>query len=416
MARSVNRLTARLVASIREPGRYADGGGLYLLVTSRQKSWTFVYVRQGRRRELGLGSAATISLADARRKAEAIRRQLADGIDPLAAKQEAERDRRVPTFGEMADRHIAAMEPSWRNDKHRAQWAMTLGRSRDRDGNLTGQGYCLELAHKRVDEITTEDVLAVLKPIWSTKPETASRVRGRIEAVLDAAKAAGYRSGENPARWRGHLALLLPRRQKLKRGHHAAMPYADVPAFIARLRTAPGMGAKALEFAILTAARSGEVRGAKWSEIDVDARTWTIPGERMKGGRTHRVPLSEPAVKILRELAVLRPEDDDGSALVFPGIKRGQPLSDMSLTAVMRRLGAGAFTAHGFRSSFRDWTGDQTSFPREVAEAALAHIVQGVEGAYRRSDAFEKRRRLMDAWAGYVCADSTENVVQLRRR
>lgn len=414
MARSVNRLTARLVASIREPGRYADGGGLYLLVTSRQKSWTFVYVRQGRRRELGLGSAATVSLADARRKAEAIRRQLADGVDPLAAKQEAERDRRTPTFGEMADRHIAAMEPSWRNDKHRAQWAMTLGRSRDRDGNLTGQGYCLELANRRVDEITTEDVLAVLKPIWSTKPETASRVRGRIEAVLDAAKAAGYRTGENPATWRGHLALLLPRRQKLKRGHHPAMPYADVPPFMARLRTAPGMGALALRFAILTAARSGEVRGARWAEIDLDERTWTVPAARMKGGRPHRVPLSEPAVKILRELAVMRPEDDDGSALVFPGL-RGRPLSDMSLSAVLRRLGFGHVTVHGFRSSFRDWAGDRTNFPREVAEAALAHVIGGVEGAYRRSDAFEKRRRLMDAWGAYLETTEADKVVHLHR-
>lgn len=414
MARSVNRLSARLVATIKEPGRYADGAGLYLLVTPRQKSWTFVYIREGRRRELGLGSAATISLADARRKAEAIRRQLADGIDPLDAKREAERDRRIPTFGEMADRHIETMRPSWRNEKHAAQWAMTLGRSRDRDGKLLGTGYCLELADSRVDEITTEDVLAVLKPIWSTKPETASRVRGRIEAVLDAAKAAGYRSGENPARWRGHLALLLPRRQKLKRGHHPAMPYADVPPFMARLRTAPGMGALALRFAILTAARSGEVRGARWAEIDLDERTWTVPAARMKGGRPHRVPLSEPAVKILRELAVMRPEDDDGSALVFPGL-RGRPLSDMSLSAVLRRLGFGHVTVHGFRSSFRNWAGDRTNFPREVAEAALAHVIGGVEGAYRRSDAFEKRRRLMDAWAAYLETTEADKVVHLHR-
>ena len=217
MARSVNRLSARLVATIKEPGRYADGAGLYLLVTHRQKSWVWVYIRQGRRREMGLGSATTVSLADARRKAGELRRQLADGIDPLDAKRETERDRRVPTFGQMADRHIESMEPGWRNPKHRDQWRMTLGRSRDDDGNLLRTGYCLSLADKRVDEVSTEDVLEVLKPIWSAKPETASRVRGRIEAVLDAAKAAGFRTGENPARWRGHLALLLPKRQKLKR-------------------------------------------------------------------------------------------------------------------------------------------------------------------------------------------------------
>jgi len=415
MARSVNRLSARLVATIKEPGRYADGAGLYLLVTPKQKSWVFVFIRHGKRREMGLGSAATVSLADARRKAEEARRMLADGVDPLDAKREAERDRRVPTFGDMADTFIAAMEPGWKNSKHRDQWKMTLGRVRDEDGNLLGTGYCLELADKRVDEISTEDVLSVLKPIWSTKPETASRVRGRIEAVLDAAKAAGYRSGENPARWRGHLSLLLPKRQKLRRGHHPAMPYKDVPAFVARLRAAPGMGARALEFLILTAARSGEVRGATWAEIDLDGKVWTVPGQRMKGGKAHRVPLTDRALEILAEVAILRPKDDDGSALVFPSTKPGKPLSDMTLTAVMRRLGAGAYTVHGFRSSFRDWAGDVTSFPREVAEAALAHVVQGVEGAYRRSDAFEKRRQLMTAWANFLHVDPAGNVVVLRR-
>ena len=415
MARSVNRLSARLVATIREPGRYADGAGLYLLVTPRQRSWTMVYIRQGRRRELGLGSAATVSLADARRKADEARRQIADGVDPLDAKRETERDRRVPTFGAMADRFIESMSPSWRNDKHRAQWVMTLGRTRDPDGNLLRNGYCLSLADKRVDEITTEDVLAVLGPVWTTKPETASRIRGRIESVLDAARAAGHRSGENPARWRGHLALLLPKRQKLARGHHAAMAYSDLPAFVAKLRAANGMGALAFEFAILAAARSGEVRGATWAEIDLDARTWTVPAARMKGHREHRVPLTDRALAILAEVAVLRPEGDDGSALVFPSHKPGKPLSDMTLTAAMRRLGAGEFTAHGFRSSFRDWTGDMTGFQREVAEAALAHTLGGVEGAYRRSDAFEKRRQLMAAWAEYLDADPAGKVVPLRR-
>ena len=408
--RKLHRLTARAVESAKE-GRHADGGGLYLLVAPTRKSWTFLYVRNGRRREMGLGPVASVSLAEARRKAEEARRQLAAGVDPLDAKKEAEREQRIPTFGEFVDDYLETMRASWRNDKHAAQWAMTLGRARDKEGKLTKRGYCLGLANLRLDEITTDDILKELRPIWSTKPETASRVRGRVEAVLDAAKAAGHRSGPNPALWRGHLALLLPRRKRLQRGHHPAMPYSDVPAFVQRLRNAKGIGAMALEFLILTAARSGEVRGAVWAEIDLERKVWTIPATRMKAGREHRVPLTDRAVAILEQAALLRrPADgDDDTALVFPSTKAGRQLSDMTLAAILRRMGLGHFTVHGFRSSFRDWAGDETHFPREVAEAALAHVVGGVEGAYRRGDALEKRRELMGAWAAYIDTKPTKS-------
>lgn len=401
--RKLHRLTARAVESAKE-GRHADGGGLYLIVAPTRKSWTFLYVRNGRRREMGLGSTATVTLAEARRKAEEARRQLADGVDPLEAKKAAEREQRAPTFGAFVDDYLETMRASWRNDKHAAQWAMTLGRARDKEGKLTKRGYCIGLANLRLDEITTDDVLKELRPIWNEKPETANRIRGRIEMILDAAKAAGYRDGPNPALWRGHLALLLPRRKKLHRGHHPAMDYRDVPAFVAKLREAKGVGAMALEFAILTAARSGEVRGATWSEISLDDRLWVIPAARMKAGRTHRVPLTDRAIAILEQAALLRrpAAGDDSEALIFPSAKVGRPLSDMTLTAVLRRMNLGHFTVHGFRSSFRDWAGDETHFAREVAEAALAHIVGGVEGAYRRGDALEKRRELMRAWAAYI--------------
>lgn len=401
--RKLHKLTARSVESAKH-GRHGDGGGLYLIVGPSRKSWSFLFILNGKRQEMGLGSSATVSLADARRKAESARRMLADGINPLEAKKAAEREQRAPTFGLFVDDYLVTMRASWRNDKHAAQWAMTLGRARDKEGNLTKRGYCLSLANLRLDEITTEDVLKELRPIWTEKRETASRVRGRIEMILDAAKAAGYRDGPNPALWRGHLALLLPKRARLKRGHHAAMPYSDVPAFVKRLREAKGLGAMALEFTILTAARSGEVRGALWAEVDLKKMIWTVPGDRMKAGRAHRVPLTDRAISILEQAALLRrpAAGGDDEALVFPSTKIGRPLSDMTLSAVLRRMDLGEFTVHGFRSSFRDWAGDETHFPREVAEAALAHVVTGVEGAYRRGDALEKRRELMTMWADYI--------------
>jgi integrase len=385
-----------------KPGRHADGGGLYLSVDAdgSRKRWVLLYTLKGKRREMGLGSASgphAVSLKEAREAAEKARQQIRDGIDPIAAKRRSDAEKQIPTFGEMADRHIAAMEPDWKNEKHKAQWKMTLGRVRDKEGNLLREGYCLSLRDIPVNEITTEDVQAVLDPIWVVKRETASRIRGRIEAVLDAAKAAGFRSGENPAAWRGHMKLLLPNKKKMARGHHAAMPYADMPAFIAKLREAKGVGALALEFAILTAARSGEVRYAVWSEINFETAVWTVPAERMKAGKEHRVPLTDRAVAILRTVAALRREcdTDDREALVFPGAAFRKPLSDMTLAAVLRRMNLG----------------HRTSFPRELAEAALAHAVgNAVEQAYRRSDALNKRRKLMEAWVAF-CEPKAGNVL-----
>jgi integrase len=291
------------------------------------------------------------------------------------------------------------MRPSWRNEKHAAQWEMTL------------RDYAAPLRRLPVDKITTDDVLSVLKPLWNAKPETASRLRGRIERVLDAAKAKGLRSGENPARWRGHLDQLLPKRQRLTRGHHAAMPYADVPSFMGDLRSRQATSALALEFAILTAARSGEVLGARWDEFDVERAVWIVPAGRMKAGREHRVPLSRRALQIVKELHKTRTNE-----FVFPGEKAGRPLSGMALEMVLRRMRVEDATVHGFRSSFRDWAAECTSSANEVCEAALAHVIENkAEAAYRRGDLFEKRRRLMDAWALYCTTPKMGKVVPISR-
>jgi integrase len=334
---------------------------------------------------MGLGAYPAISLAKARARAAACRTQVEEGLDPIN-----ERDRETePTFGKTADLLIASMEASWRNDKHRAQWRMTL------------ETYCDPIRSKRVSLINTEDVLRVLKPIWTSKPETASRLRGRVERVLDFAAARGWRSSENPARWRGHLKSVLPPRVLLSRGHHAAMPYDDLPAFLVRLQNAEAMAARALEFLILTAARSGEVLGATWSEFDLDAHLWTVPASRMKAAREHRVPLNDRALAIVTALAEARI-----SEFVFPGLKRDRPLSASAMQMLLRRLQADQFTTHGFRSAFRDWVGDQTSFAREVAEAALAHRVgDATERAYRRADALKKRRELMKIWERFCTGD-----------
>lgn len=412
--RALNRLSARGVANLTKPGRHADGGGLYLAISpdGSRRRWVFLFTLNGRQREMGLGSVQDVTLADARAKAGDARSLLAAGIDPLEARRTAEKTGTAPTFGEVADAHIESMRAGWRNPKHVAQWRTTLSRVRDADGRYTEDGFCVSIRNKPVDAIDTEAVLGVLKGIWTTKPETAARVRGRIEAVLDAARAAGHRTGENPARWRGHLALLLPKPTKLSRGHHAAMPFTDVPEFIGQLRLVRGVGAFALEFAILTAARSGEVREARWSEIDLVSKVWTVPASRMKAGRVHRVPLSDRAVEVLKIVAPLRRASED-DPLVFPSTRPGRPLSDMTLVAVLRRHAPG-FTVHGFRSSFRDWCGDATTFQREVVEAALAHAVgDATEAAYRRSDALEKRRKLMAAWASYCEPKAAANVTPL---
>jgi integrase len=375
----MGKLTVRKVETAK-PGKYGDGGGLQLSVTSAgSKKWVLRFFWQGAAREMGLGSYPEISLAEARERATAGRKLARSGVDPIA---ERKHRRRVPSFGELADEVVTEQSKGFRNEKHKAQWAMTLTR------------YAAPLRTKPVDQITTEDILRVLKRLWTEKPETASRLRGRLERVLSAAKAKGYRSGENPAAWRGHLDNLLSKPQKLTRGHHAALPYADVPTFVANLRERKAIAALALEFAILTAARSSEVLGARWEGIDFDARIWTIPAGRMKAARQHRVPLSKRAVAIVSRLNEARADD-----YVFPGSVQGRPLSVMAMDMVLRRMGEHV-TVHGFRSSFRDWAGNETHFPREIAEHALAHAVgDKAEQAYRRSDALEKRRPLMEAWA-----------------
>lgn len=419
MTQRINRLSARTVQTLAKAGRHSDGGGLYLIVDVRNaqdgsqrvsKRWAFIYRRKsdGKQSELGLGGLASVPLAKAREFAAEARIMLAEGKDPkrerAAAAGEAEK---VPTFGAMAESVIAALEHGWRNDKHKAQWRSTLAT------------YAGPLNDKPVDEIATEHVLEVLQPIWTQKAETASRVRGRIEKILDAAKAKGHRTGENPARWRGHLDHLLGKRQLLQRGHHPAMPWQEVPEFLARLREHQSISALALEFVILTAARSGEVlrsvrdgevMGARWSEIDWSATVWTVPAVRMKAKRVHRVPLSERALEILSTMAAARQGE-----FIFPGQRGDAPLSEMALELVMRRMKAKPYTVHGFRSSFRDWAGEATSFPREVAEAALAHTTgDKVERAYRRGDALEKRRQLMLAWAMF-CEGAKGNVVPLAK-
>jgi integrase len=297
-----------------------------------------------------------------------------------------------------ADRFIEAMRPSWRNGKHAAQWEMTL------------REYAAPLRRLPVNKIATDDVLSVLKPLWNEKPETASRLRGRIERVLDAAKAQGLRSGENPARWRGHLDQLLPKRQRLTRGHHAAMGYAEVPVFVKDLRARQSTAARALEFALLTAARSGEVLGLRWLEIDLDRAVWTVPATRMKAGREHRVPLSRPALKVLKAVC-----DGCDGEFVFPGQKPGKPLSVMALEMVLRHMKIEGVTVHGFRSAFRDWAAERTNFTNEVCEAALAHVIENkAEAAYRRGDLFDKRRKLMEAWASY-CTAPAGKVIEFSR-
>jgi integrase len=380
-----NRLTTTQCNARRKAGKLADGDGLYLQTSpSGAKSFVFVFIRSGRRREMGLGpfgsGTGQVSLAAAREKADEVRQILGRGGDPFS--ELSSRRSTGKTFGAVADGYIESMRDGWRNEKHSAQWSMTLGNT-----------YCAALRKRPIAEVNTDDVLKVLKSIWTTKAETARRLRGRIERVLDAAKASGERTGENPARLRGHLDLLLPKSERLQRGHHRAVPYQDVPAFIRRLRALNSISALAVEFTVLTAVRSGETRGATWSEIDGDL--WIIPAERMKAGREHRVPLTPRALEIIAAAKKLRMTET-----VFPG-RGGQALSDMSLSAVLRRLKVEA-TIHGFRSSFRDWAGDATEFPREIAEAALAHVVgDQTERAYRRGDALARRWQMMEAWATY---------------
>lgn len=395
MARTLHKLTDIKAQSRKlKPGRHSDGGGLYLNVTlSGSRSWLFMWVIAGKRREMGLGSYPAVSLGAARKRAVELREAIAEGRDPLVERQKSSE----PVFADCAAMFLESMEGQWRNEKHRAQWRMTL------------DTYCRPISGKLVSQIGIEDLLQVLTPIWQEKHETASRLRGRIERVLDYARARGWRTGENPALWRGHLKSILPARQKLKRGHHAAMPYSQVPAFFERLEAnAPeAMAARALQFLILTAARSGEVLEAVWDEFDLEQGIWTIPAHRMKAGREHRVPLTAKALAILQPLGETRLSD-----YVFPGLRPGRPLSGMAMAMLMRRMKEDQYTVHGFRSAFRDWAGEETAFPREIAEAALAHTIgDATERAYRRGDALEKRRKLMQAWVEYLATNPGSNVI-----
>lgn len=389
---TLNRLKEKQVANAPEGKRLPDGGGLWLS-TIRGKSWVFVYTRDGKRREIGLGSCKAVTLKEARRLAAEARDVLKDGREPVsprkAAKAQPDEPDAVPaTFGEYVETYISRVEGGWKSPVHRQQWRQSL---RDHASALQG---------KPLPEISTADVLAVLEPIWQAKPETASRVRGRIEKVLSAALAEGLipRPYENPARWKDHLEHSLGGRKKLVRGHHAALPYEDAPTFMAALRSRSALSAMCLEFTILTAARSGEALGATWGEIDMEGALWTIPASRMKAGAEHRVPLSPAAIEILKEL---RPEQPEATSKVFA--INGAARSNMAMSMLLRRMGRDDITVHGFRSTFRDWAGDATGHAHQVIEAALAHTIQNkAEAAYRRRDALEKRRALMVEWAEYL--------------
>ena len=394
MPKVAKELGALAVKQIEAPGAHYVGGvqGLMLQVTAGAgRSWLLRAVIGGKRREMGLGSYPAVSLAQARVKASEAREMIRQGVDPVDRQRAAQSTLRAAvlsalTFEQCAASYITAQQAGWKNAKHAQQWGNTLAQ----------HAYPL-IGALSVQDIGLPQVLAVLEPIWRTKTETASRLRGRIELVLDWATARGYRVGLNPARWRGHLDKMLPKPSKVaKVEHHPALLAADMAAFMVRLRAAEGMGARALEFVILTAARSGEVRGARWSEIDRTEKTWLIPADRMKAGKEHRVPLSEAALALLDVLPVISDND-----LVFPAA-RGGPLSDMTLSAVLRRMALDA-VPHGFRSTFRDWASELTSYPRDVAEMALAHTIgDKVEAAYRRGDLFEKRRLMMKDWAAFL--------------
>ncbi len=385
------RLSAKAVEKQRRAGYFADGGGLYLQCSpTRAKSWIFRFTLRGRAREMGLGSTSTVSLAEARHRAQQARKLLGDGVDPIEhrnahrAAQALDKARQI-TFGECAHKYIEAHQAAWRNAKHIYQWTYTI------------DTYCGPIIGALpVADVDTGLVLKVLEPIWETKTETASRLRARIENILDWATVRGYREGENPARWKGHLSKLLPplrKRQRVK--HHPALPYEQIGEFMQLLGAQAGTAARALEITVLTAGRTGEVINAKPEEFDLDKALWTVPAARMKSGREHRVPLSPRAVEIVR--AQLAPDADH----VFPGAREGKPLSNMAMLMLLKkRLGRGDLTVHGFRSSFRDWTAECTGYAREVCEMALAHTIgDQTEASYRRGDLFDKRIRLMTDWA-----------------
>ena len=416
----LNKLSAAKVAKTKKPGRYGDGGGLWLHVSQGKghvnRSWVFRYTiqdaeylrshpnKKGRAREMGLGAYPDFTLEEARERARKQRKLLADDIDPLEARNTERhthrlQEARVVTFKTCAEEYIQNNKAGWKNAKHASQWENTLATyAYPHIGDLP------------VAEIDTNLVLKALRPIWETKAETARRVRGRIEAVLNYATVCEYRDGDNPARWRGHLNNVLP---NLRKGvHFAAMPYADLPAFMKRLRENENMSARALEFTILSGVRTSQTIGATWDEIDFDNKMWIVPAERMKAEREHRVPLSDRMVEILTNL----PREGDGAGFVFPGARNGRGLTNMAMLEALKHMDSNGYTVHGFRSTFRDWCAEQTAYANEVAEMALAHVVgDKTEAAYRRGDLLEKRIRLMQDWARYCEAPAVEaSVVPMR--
>jgi integrase len=417
MTGGINKLTAVAVQRAKEPGYYGDGGGLWLQISRLGgKSWVFRFTHHGKVREMGLGPTHTISLAEAREKALEHRKAVIEGSDPIEARKiEQQRAKleaaKAKTFEECATAYIEANRAAWKNEKHAKQWTATF------------QTYVFpKIGKLSVAAIDTGLVLSVLQQetgkdkvqLWHAKTETASRLRGRIESVIDWAAFRGYRQGDNPARWKGHLDNELPARAKVQKvKHHAALPYSEIGAFMLELRKCEGMSARALEFGILTAARSAEIRGAKWPEIDLKAKTWTIPQERMKAEKEHRVPLSDEAIRLLESLPSV-----DNCEYVFPA-PRGKQLSDTALTSVLKRMGRSDLTQHGFRSSFRDWAGETTAYPREVIEHALAHLLKDkAEAAYQRGDLLAKRTRLMADWSRYcgtVQKENADNVVLIKK-
>ncbi|WP_305986443.1 site-specific integrase [Roseibium sp. MMSF_3544] len=403
MARGLHKLNDVQIRSWSKPGRLSDGGGLYLRVSKAgSKSWSFMWNKDGRRDEFGFGGYPAVTLAAARKKAAEFRELVANGVNLIEERKKAKQE---PTFAECVEDFMGkGPGRDFKNEKHRAQWKMTLGPT-----------YCARLQNLRPSQITANDVLAVLSPIWRTRTETARKLRGRIEKVLDNKRPPeGWRGGINPASWNGNLAKHLTQPAKLRElnpvRHHPALPYAEVHKFFAELKNQKTLSARALELLVLSACRTGEVLKAKWPEVDFEGRTWTIPAARMKMNNEHIVPLVDPAYELLQSLHACRRNE-----WVFPGNKRDKPLSDMVMEMLMRRMGYGQYTPHGFRSSFRDWAGDETEFAREIAEGCLAHkIGDDTEKAYRRGTAIKKRRNLLTAWANYLTGASGE-VVQINQ-
>lgn len=408
--RLFQELSSLKIKSLTKQKYYCDGGGLYFRIREFGVShWVFRFTsRAGKAREMGLGPYPYVGLAEARERAAEARKTVRDGNDPLELRRDGENAAKFAeakriTFAECAKQYIKAHRTGWKSDKHAAQWENTL------------TTYAFPVIGKLlVDSVDTGLAMKIIEPIWTTKTETASRVRGRIESILDWATVRGYRKGDNPARWHGHLESLLPARSAVANvEHHAALPYEETGAFIAELNNQEGVAARALEFTILTAARTNEAIGAKWSEIDMAEKVWTIPAERMKMKREHRVPLSARAVKLLLKLLATKQGE-----FVFPGMKEGKPLSNMAMLTVLNRMSRNDLTAHGFRSTFRDWAAERTNVPSQVAEMALAHAIgDKVEAAYRRGELFDKRRKLMDSWASYCgMVASVTTVIQINMK